>query len=68
MWWVFGGAVVFLGLVLYVPHLRALFRFRTLHATDIAICLGAGVVSILWFEGMKLIGVLKRRATGAFTR
>ena len=55
LWWVVGGALVFLGLALYVPFLRDLFRFSTLHAVDLAICLGAGVVSILWFEAFKLL-------------
>ncbi len=55
LWWVVGGAVVFLGLVLYVPFLRGLFRFAELHPVDLGICLAAGVVSILWFEGLKLI-------------
>jgi Ca2+-transporting ATPase len=53
--WVLGGAVLFLAMVLYVPFMRDLFRFSTLHFTDIAICLIAGVISILWFEGMKMM-------------
>jgi Ca2+-transporting ATPase len=55
LWWVVGGAVLFLGLVLYVPFLRGLFRFAELHPVDLGICLAAGVVSILWFEGLKFI-------------
>jgi len=31
-----------------------LFRFAQLHPVDLGICLAAGVVSILWFEGLKL--------------
>lgn len=54
LWWVVGGAVVFLGLVLYVPFLRGLFRFAELHPLDLGICLAAGIVSILWFEVLKL--------------
>jgi Ca2+-transporting ATPase len=49
-----GGATLFLGLVLFVPFLRDLFRFNMLHSVDLALCLGAGVFSILWFEGLKL--------------
>ena len=56
LWWVLGGAAAFLGLVLYVPFLRRLFHFANLHAIDLAICLAAGVVSILWFEALKLLG------------
>jgi len=46
-WWVFGGALAFLGLVLYVPFLRDVFRFAPLRPIDLAICLAAGVVSIM---------------------
>jgi Ca2+-transporting ATPase len=55
LWWVLGGAVFFLGMVLYVPFLRALFRFSMLHSVDLAICAVAGVVSIFWFELFKVI-------------
>ena len=51
--WVFGGAIVLLLLVLYVPFLRKLFHFTFLHPDDLLICLFAGVCSILWFEGLK---------------
>ena len=51
--WVFGGALVFLGLVLYLPFLRTLFHFSFLHPIDLLICLGAGGVSVLWFEWLK---------------
>ncbi|MGE5551581.1 MAG: cation-translocating P-type ATPase [Bacteroidota bacterium] len=56
LWWVAGGAATFLGLVLYVPALRGLFRFALLHPIDLVICFGAGAVSILWFEALKFIG------------
>jgi Ca2+-transporting ATPase len=63
LWWVSGGSVLFLGLVLYVPFLRQLFRFSVLHAVDILICVGAGAVSILWFELLKFVH--RRRAAPA---
>lgn len=53
LWWV--GGVVFLGLILYAPLLQDLFRFSTLHPVDLAICVGAGVLSTLWFEVLKLL-------------
>ncbi|HEY0984467.1 cation-translocating P-type ATPase [Schlesneria sp.] len=53
LWWVFGGTLFFLALVLYVPFLRDLFHFSLLHPSDLAICLGGGVLSVLWFEGLK---------------
>jgi Ca2+-transporting ATPase len=55
LWWVVGGALVFLGLVLYVPFLRELFRFSKLHFEDLALCLTAGAISIIWFELFKVI-------------
>ena len=53
LWWVIGGAIVFLGMILYVPYLRDVFRFATLHPIDLAISLGAGLMSILWSEIVK---------------
>ena len=54
LWWVTGGAVVFLGLVLNVPFLREIFRFSTLHPVDLVICVSAGVGSVIWFEFFKM--------------
>ena len=56
LYWVLGGAIAVLTVVLYVPFLRDLFRFSTLHNIDLLICLVAGVFSVLWFEVMKLFG------------
>ncbi|WP_373536792.1 cation-translocating P-type ATPase [Microcoleus sp.] len=53
LWWVLGGGLLFLGLVLYVPFLRHLFSFSLLSAIDLAICLGGGLISLLWFELLK---------------
>jgi len=55
MWWVVGTALAFLALVLYVPFLRVLFHFSTLHLLDIVFCAGAGAVSIAWFETLKAV-------------
>ncbi|MCL5023759.1 MAG: cation-translocating P-type ATPase [Nitrospirae bacterium] len=54
LWWVIGGALFFLAMVLYLPFLRTLFRFASLHPIDVVICLAAGVVSVLWFEALKM--------------
>lgn len=53
MWWVAGSAFVFLGLVLYVPILRGLFHFSTLHPDDIALCCGSVALCMAWFEVLK---------------
>jgi Ca2+-transporting ATPase len=55
LWWVTGGALTFLGFVLYIPFLRQLFHFSRLHPIDLVICLTAGAVSILWFEVFKIL-------------
>ena len=55
LWWVLGGAAVFLGAVLYIPYLRNLFRLSTLHFVDLLICLCAGLFSIIPFEVFKMI-------------
>jgi Ca2+-transporting ATPase len=54
--YVFAGTVISLALVLYVPFLQGLFRFGTLSVADLALCAGAGILSILWFELFKLWG------------
>ena len=47
MWWVAGGALVFLVLAVSVPYLRGLFRFGTGPTWEWAVGLAAGLVSIL---------------------
>ena len=54
LWWVLGGAALFLGAALYLPFLKELFRFSTLHTLDIVICISAGITSILWLEMLKI--------------
>jgi Ca2+-transporting ATPase len=52
---VFSLAVLFLGLIIYLPFFQNLFHFTTLHLDDIAIALTAGIISVLWFEGFKTV-------------
>jgi len=54
LFWVLGGAVALLGIVACVPGLRDLFHFAPVHPVDFAISLGAGFVSIAWFEAVKV--------------
>jgi Ca2+-transporting ATPase len=54
LWWIIGGAAAFLGAVLYVPLLRDLFQFSRLHWDDLFVCLAAGILSIAWFEVLKI--------------
>ena len=50
LWWVTGGAVIFLGLVLNIPFLREIFRFSPIHPIDVSICIFAGLLSVIWFD------------------
>jgi len=52
--WVIGGTVAFLALALSVPVAQALFHFGPIHARDLALSLGAGVMCIVWFDLLKL--------------
>ena len=53
--WVVGSTLVSLILVLYVPFLRNLFHFYILPVPDLLIAFVGGIVSLLWFEGLKIL-------------
>jgi Ca2+-transporting ATPase len=53
------GAVLLLGIVLYVPFFIKVFRFSSIHSFDLAVCLLAGLGSVLWFEVLKWFGVFR---------
>ncbi|MBI3903981.1 MAG: cation-translocating P-type ATPase [Nitrosomonadales bacterium] len=55
LWWVIGGAFVFLLLALYLPFLRDVFRFAPVTAMHLMLSLAAGFCSVLWFELFKII-------------
>jgi Ca2+-transporting ATPase len=61
LWIIIGGALVLLGGVLYVPFFRHLFHFSILHPIDLAICLGAGLTGIIWFEILKVFRKKQRK-------
>ncbi|MFA5322953.1 MAG: cation-translocating P-type ATPase [Smithella sp.] len=52
--WVMGGALIFLGLVIFVPFLQGIFHFAPMHGIEFCLALIAGVVSIAWFELFKI--------------
>jgi P-type Ca2+ transporter type 2C len=54
LWIMSGVTMAALLAVLYLPFLRNLFHFAVLSWDDLAIALFAGVVSLLWFEGLKI--------------
>lgn len=59
LWWVVGGALAFLALVLYVPFLRELFKFSKLGAGSLMISLVVGALNIVWCEIMKTNAIRK---------
>lgn len=54
-WWVLGGTLTILGLILYLPVLQNLFQLAPLTPGNLAVCLGAGLLALLWFEKTKRI-------------
>lgn len=54
IWWVSGGALFFLGLVLATPGLREVFQFAPLHRWEVALLSLAGLGSIFFAEIVKL--------------
>lgn len=53
--WVLLGGITFLGMVIYIPFLQGLFHFTFLHLIDIIASVSAGIISIVWFELIKIV-------------
>jgi Ca2+-transporting ATPase len=60
LWWVTGGAFSFLVLTLTLPFMREVFHFAPVTGTQFALCVIAGMGSVVWFEWFKVL----RRTTG----
>jgi len=56
LWWVIGSALALLTLVLTIPFLRGVFRFSALEPIDLAVCVAAGILSLVTFETTKRFG------------
>jgi len=54
-WWVIGGTVFFLGAVLLVPGLRALFQFAPVSPEYLLLCIIGGLFTVTWFEMFKVM-------------
>lgn len=54
LWTVIGITLGLLGLTLYLPWLTKLFFFAPLSGPDLLAALGLGLLSVLWFEAIKL--------------
>jgi Ca2+-transporting ATPase len=60
LWIVTGVTLGLLGLALYLPWLSRLFFFSPLSAPDLLTATGLGLLSVLWFETIKLARRLSR--------
>lgn len=54
LWIVIVGAVTFLAIAVYVPFFSKLFGFVPMHFMDVIAAFAAGLLSILWFELIKV--------------
>jgi Ca2+-transporting ATPase len=61
-WWVIGGTIFFLGIVLFIPAMRELFGFAPVSLEELLICIIGGAVSVVWFEIFKVVRARKSRA------
>ncbi len=55
LWWVSGGAFSFLVATLTLPFLREIFHFAGITPYQFALCIAAGLGSVLWFELFKAL-------------
>jgi len=55
VFWVVGGAIFFLALILNIPFFLDLFQFQKLTLINITICSLAGITTIVWFEIYKML-------------
>ncbi|GLH70613.1 ATPase [Geothrix rubra] len=55
LWWVLGGTLACLALVLAWPVAQRLFHFAPLQGRDLLLAAAAGFASILWFEAFKFL-------------
>ena len=60
LWLITAGVIVGLGLVLYVPLFRDLFSFASPNPLELLLCVAAALISILWFEIIKLAQKLRK--------
>lgn len=58
--WIVSLIAIVLILAVYAPFLRKIFYFDLLEPLDIIISLGAGILSVAWFEIIKNIYIRKR--------
>jgi len=59
LWWITGGAISFLALVLAVPFLRDVFKFAPLHRWEFLLIIGVVVLNIFAAESVKMNSIQK---------
>jgi Ca2+-transporting ATPase len=59
LWWVTGGAVVIMAIVLNIPFLRDIFKFAPLSLWDLVLIAVSGLASVLIAESVKIKAVQK---------
>ncbi|MGE5557544.1 MAG: cation-translocating P-type ATPase [Bacillota bacterium] len=64
LWWVLGGAVFFLALSFKVKALADLFHFAPLVPGDLAMVVGFGILSVAWFDILKILRRLSKKRPG----
>ncbi|HWQ94390.1 MAG TPA: cation-translocating P-type ATPase, partial [Gammaproteobacteria bacterium] len=60
LWWVVGGALAGLILVIYAPSVSALFSFSALSISQLLMAFAAGAGCMLWYELLKSISASRR--------
>ncbi len=58
---IIGITIALTSLLLYVPPLAKFFLFERLEAYQVAICIGIGFLSVIWYEAVKW----RKRTTGS---
>ena len=61
LWWVTGGTVAVLAALLVFPATHGLFRFAPADPVQLALAVGAGVISVAWFEVYKVVARSRRK-------
>jgi Ca2+-transporting ATPase len=59
MWIVLSIAMALLAIIIYHPFFNLIFRFTPLHPTDLALCFAAGLLSVTFFEAVKMYNRFK---------